>query len=628
MKTSKGIVIGALVGCGALAAYLTAHHAAPSGGATRGAGAASRGSAVASLPALGCGFHAGDRLGFSVEQRSSYAMSAQSVVGSAAGARPGREQRVVSGDMLVRVLDDAPVDGAMTLAAVMENPHVSVSGARAADVEADLAVPVLFRMDRTCKITGFAPSAPVRAASANLWKTTLKMAETVIPAPGTQRAWRVEQSDATGAFTASYVRKDHGGAAELRRTRGAYRAIHHDGGGVVTADVLRSEAVAHATPARAWLSDLRVDEHVSLKTNGAAVADVETTLSLAGLDVADRAGGFWARALSGAGLTFGSADALDKAPPALPYADRRPIEGLSDMIPSAVLSDVAGRLAQKPQADYDGAVNLLVQYIRLDPRNARALVDRMRRGDVDDASRSVLWLGLGLAGGKEAHAVLAEALGDRRLGSVDRLRAMASLASVPDPDRAVTDALMGTRDASLALGTLAHNAAVPPEEKQRILGAIGADLDRASTPEARITALTAASNAADGALRDRVAALAGSDDPQVSAAAYRALKKMDGLPPAGDLLDAFARSTDAHEQSAIAEALGGAKLDEAAVARAIAMLQGEPPAGVRATLVSLLGAVSADSAAAKAALVAQLKVEKEPAILTLIGRFIRPADLD
>lgn len=632
MKTSKGFVIGALIGCGALAAYVVVSHAAPSGGATSGTSGASRAARAATLPALGCDLHPGSRLGFSLRQRSSYTVSAQQVLGADAarsgGARPAREARVVSGELLLRVLDDAPQDGALTVAAVLEDPRVAVSGARAGDVEAELEKPVLFRVDRACKIVGFAPGAPLRAATANLWKLTLKMAETVIPAPGTARAWKVEQSDATGTFVASYARKDRDGAAELRRTRGPYRALHQDAGGAVTADVLRSEVVAHARPGQAWIEDLRVDEHVVLKSNGATMADVETTLSLAGRDVAEHAGGFWTRALSGVGLAFGSVDALEQPPPRLPYADRKPIEGLRDRSPSTVLADVAARLALKPQADFDAALDLLVQYLRLDPKNARAVAEQIRRGDGDDGTRSVLWLGLSLAGGKEAHAVLAEALGDRRLAEGDRLRALAALAGVPDPDRAVTDALLGARDGALALGTLAHNPAVSVEERSRIMGALAADLSRASTPEAQITALTALGNAGDGALRDSVAALAGSDDPRVSAAAYRALKKMGGLPPSGELLEAFAASTDGRQQSALAEALGGVKLDDAGVARAAAMLQHEPRAGVRATLVSLLGAVAASNPAAKDALVAQFRIEKEPAILSLLGRFLKPSDLN
>jgi hypothetical protein len=48
---------------------------------------------------------------------------------------------------------------------------------------------------------------------------------------------------------------------------------------------------------------------------------------------------------------------------------------------------------------------------------------------------------------------------------------------------------------------------------------------------------------------------------------------MDGLPPAGDLLDAFGKAEDSRQQVAIADALAGAKLDDGATARAIAMLE-------------------------------------------------------
>jgi hypothetical protein len=646
MNRSKKMVIGALIGGSALAsAVFFGHASAKAGGGAEGSLSGERrqgagAGANAARSALRCDFQPGDRLGFSILSRSSYIMSVAQIVdasGAAAGAsEKPRETRSIDGDLLIRVLDAAPASGGspamFTLAAVIDRPKVSVSGAPSADIQAELAAPVVFQMDSECRMHGFGLSAPVSATTANLWKGTLKMAEVVIPSPGNLASWSAEQTDTTGVLLASYTRSDSaGGAASIKRSRGAYSALHNDAQGAVSASVLRSSSTASFSPGAGLFRDLRVEERVALKMNGATMADVETSMALAQKDVSGVASELWTKELRAGSIAMRPMSELTPLPPPLPYANRPAIEGLRDRPLASILAEVGSLLAKTPQADFDSALNLLVQSLRIEPGRARAMLDELRRGYPDDDTRSVIFLGLGLAGGKEAREVLMDAMRDRRLSEKDRLQAISALAGVPDPDRAVTAALLEARgedgSATLALGSLAHNPRVSAEEKARVMEALEGDLARAGTAGEKVSAIAALGNAGDPRARERVAGFTQSADPGVAAEAYRSLKKMNALPPAGELLDAYSRATDRREQAAIAEALSGAKLGAGEVTRAVSLLEKEQPSASRAALIRLLGSVAGESAAAKAALVRQFKLESEPSLLSLLGRYLKPSDL-
>lgn len=643
MKRSKVLGIGVGLCGGALALAMALGGASPSksggaSGAPPGGEARAGGVSAGALARRGCDLHAGDRLAFALRSRSSNVMSAGKLLGpdrapSALTAGP-RETRTVEGDLLLRVLD-AGEEGAsprkLTLAAVLDRPEVRVGGAPAAALEQDLSVPVLFEMDTECRLYGFAPSAPIGAAAANLWKGTLNMAEMVIAAPGTRPSWTVEQADTTGTFVASYERRDgEGGASTIRRSRGAFTALHDDARGAASASILRSTAAATYLPGAGFFRDLQVEEHVTLAMNGAPMADVEATMTLQGKDVAADTAGFWTRAFPG-DLAFTPLDERTAAPPRLPYANRPPIEGLRDRPLPAILAEVGTFLAQKPQPDFDGALNLLVQSIRTDPARAAALLAEVRAGGAGADAASMIFLSLGLAGGKEATAALTSALQDPRLSEAHRLQALSALAGVPDPDAAVTDTLLQVREprgaAVLALGALAHNPHLPAAERQRITAALDGELDAARSASEKISALGALGNAADPALRGRVASFTGSAEPGVAAAAYRALRKMDALPPAGELLESYSKAQDAPTREAIAAVLPAATLGASDVARAAGLLAEPQPPAARAALIRLLGAAAQRDAAAKAALVRQLRVETEPSLLSLIGRYLDASDL-
>jgi hypothetical protein len=305
-----------------------------------------------------------------------------------------------------------------------------------------------------------------------------------------------------------------------------------------------------------------------------------------------------------------------------------------------VLAEVAAFLAQKPKINHDGALNLLVQYLRLKPEAARAFHDEMRAGKVPDEVRSFVFLGMELAGGAAARAELIAAADDHKLAGVDRLRAISALSQVPDPDSSVIDALTraaGERSpegaerragAVLALGVAARDeSALSADDKKRVAHYLGAELSRAGSPGDAVAALGGMGNMGDPSFREAAAALVDDPRPGVAVEAYRTLQKLGALPPQGALLDAFARASQQPLKSELSGILSSQKLAPEEVARCAALLAANPPPATRALLITLLGSIARDNADAKAALIRHFPLEKEGQLLALLGRFLTLKDL-
>jgi hypothetical protein len=645
MTTNKKVRLGLTLGLCALVAGAAFHldtrrgPGRPQAGADPASAVSTSGSERRS-EALTCRLKTGARMGYAVRSRSLYAVAAGA---SAPGARG--EMQALDGDLALRVLTEEPAkDGSprtATIAAVFEDATVTTSAGPRRDLAAALMTPVLLRIDEECRLVDIGAPKAMTASARNQWLLTLKLTEFVLAAPGTAARWTAQQSDPTGDFVATYARVDGAnGSVEVQRRRGPYIRLHNGASGSTKVEIRQAEAVAHYHVGAPWFDDMRISERAVLRVEERTMADVETSTSLSAREVGGAVGAFWTSAIATSDFEIRPADRLERVAPQLPYAERKPIEGLDKRSPASVITEIAGLLATRPQADYDGALNLLVQYLRTKPEGARAFLGELRAGRIPAAVRPVVFLGMQLAGGAEAHAALADAAGDHRLAHEDRLRAVAALADVPDPDRAVVDATMAMAKgaargasgedlrsgATLGLGTLARSTRLDRDEKARILEHLGGDLERATDTRDIKTAVAAAGNAGDPSLRARVEARL-NDEPAVAAEAYRALTKMGALPATGELLTVYLEAEHPAVQGAIAGALRTQRLDGAGIDRCIGLLHAGQPVDTRVLLITLLGESAAQSAAARAALVQWLSSEKEAVLLTLLGRYLRPRDL-
>lgn len=598
--------------------------------------------ARSSSGALGCRFQPGDRLGYTLSSQTVYGLS--SGVG---GSVNDKSTALFKAVMHLRVLDASPGDAgsgpSYTFAGMFSRPSLSQGGEPlpADGTAAALGAPVLFRMDASCRVTEVATQSSMPVVGRNQWKLTLKLLEFAVPAPGTASSWTTRQSDGLGAYSATYRRTD-GPRAEitLRRGRVAYHELHQNDDRRVSANVVRSAATARFLQGKGWFEHAKAEEHAILKMSGKTMADVNTTIEAGAIDVADAQGQFWTEEFDRARYAFGPADVLEKDETRLPYADRPPIEGLGARSLDSVLTEIEAGLAKKQGTpEYDKSLNLLVQYLRLDPGKPRALLAQLQRSTAQSPSRPVLFLALQLTGGKEAHEVLDLAAHDARLSTLDRERAISALSDVPDPNTATVASLMDMRrprgdDAedianttNLALGALANNPRLDPQGKETILTTLAGDLSSAQSPEDAVIALGAIGNARDASLRDRVMEWTVHEEPMVQAAAYSALRNLNAMPEPVVMIDALIAADSPHLRSALTECLISRKLGDEDLARVATALRGEPAPEVRASFIRILGYAVAYSAFAKATLVEHAKVEPDPDLLVHLGRYLKGKDL-
>jgi hypothetical protein len=650
----SGLVVGVAVALGALSgvgrSWSSAGEATAPSKASPG-----RLEAPASEP-LRCRFQVGTELQYAYAARSEVELAAPSAeqgpTAQAHAAAPTREVHEIKSLMHLRVLaaEDPASPGepsVMTLAMVLEEPIATVAGQRDVELASALSHPVLVRMDEECRVRALSVPGSAAPAVHNAWTLLLKPMELVVPAPGTAPRWTVEQSDPNGSFTALYTRsKSADGRVEVQRVRGDYRRSQDKsslaGAPAGRVHVARSDARAHFSHGAPWFDDLSATEEATLSSRGARMAEVRTRVEAKRLPEGRASALLSSASLLAEARDFRTTDALLATPRrGLPYADRESIEGLEGRPLPSVLEDVRGRIEGQAKPEFDGALNLLVQYLRRNPGAGRLLANRLRARDLPSDTRSVLILGLQLAGGEDAHASLAEIAGGRSYDHQDKLRALSALGSVPDPDEKVASALFQSaatpgsgreaeevrQSAMLGLGTLAGAPALDAPTRSRILDQIEKDLTLGRTAEEIQTAMAAAGNAGATSLSAPILVQTKSADPTTVAEAYRALEKLGALPPASDLLKEYLESNNPIVKSVIGGGLTHKKLDASDLARSIELL-GEPlPKTDRALFITLVGAHARANQDARAALVTQFRVERDPELLALIGRFLTPSDI-
>ncbi len=247
------------------------------------------------------------------------------------------------------------------------------------------------------------------------------------------------------------------------------------------------------------------------------------------------------------------------------------------------------------------------------------------------------------AGTEEAKGVLLGALDDLELDYGDRTRAAVALADVANPTDEVVQALAsasqwqagdekddGLADfqntALLALGKMVSSTAeahpaLSEAAKTEILG----KLAQADVPLRLGAAVAAVGNTDDVAMWSEIAQQLDHDNAYIRITAATSAGQ---LQPPGiwqTMLGKLGTETDPSVRLAMLKSLLQAGLvPEGEVAGVIALMQSEADPKTRVLLVKLLGMLE-DNAIAKAALVEQLKGEKDMIVLVEIGKYVDAA---
>jgi hypothetical protein len=607
---------------------------------------------------VGLSFKPGDRLGYDLRIRSEYSISAGEALTAPAGStlpRASKSTREVKGQLYGHILSERLVDGVKTwtVASLMHNvTAMERDSIPITAMEEGLTLPILFEFNEQGRITGIAGNPATRVEIHNEWQLLLQLMEFALPENNsTAKTWTASQMDSTGVYSAQYKRVDQLKLARIQRERTAYTDVYRPGGSQgskndpmtqVSAEILHSDAVAVWTPNQKWFYEMRLREHMKLRLQNRTLGEADTTLSMKLVDPSKIELALWSAQLEEGKFDWRRSSQLALPAGALPYSNRAAIPGLADKTLPDVLLELNTFLNIKPQADYDKAITLLVQYLRIKPEMAGVLLDEIRKGGLPDALESLIFLGLELAGGDIAHATLVEAVHDGELSRMNRMRATSALGDVPDPNRSVVDRMLEIansgartederevqRSAKLGLGVLAGNERLDKESRQFAHDALEEELTDSSDVNDITLALDSIGNSKDSAFKEQVLELTDHESPIVQVSAYRNLDKIGALPPAEELLERFRKE----ENSQIKRELAGHlvnhdKMEDTDIEVAITWLKTYPETDVRRTLINIIGQSAESNPEAKASLIAHYAVEKDVKLKVLIGKFVGAADL-
>lgn len=335
---------------------------------------------------------------------------------------------------------------------------------------------------------------------------------------------------------------------------------------------------------------------------------------------------------------------LQREPPA-------PDPRLRGMVLTGVLDEVDALLKQGRSSAHDIA-EMLAQYLRFYPEKAGELLAVLKAGMYPDAVQAAAFLALERTGTPQSQAALMEALRDRQMGSMNRMRAAVALPDVPMPSQESVEGLIGVsrtgrstgdKDEEMvagtalrALGTVSRNVKnTQPGLARLALSEVRAELSAATETHQLTSALDAAGNSGDESLALELERFHRHDSSQVRSRAALAYRRMDAR-SSGPALSAWLRQEpDGTVRQSILEALlqisqaaGGSAAPRDAVTTAAAQLASETNPRTRELLIQLLGTAVQSAPEARAALVAHFHREREPRLLILIGRYVSVEELD
>ncbi|MFS8068181.1 MAG: hypothetical protein ACMG6S_17645, partial [Byssovorax sp.] len=299
-----------------------------------------------------------------------------------------------------------------------------------------LTDPFFVDVDASCRFVGFGFARDWDARRRQFVQTTLLTHEFVLPATRETQRWSASQSDGMGPFAASYelASGSRGAALHIERRKGAYD-------GKAGAESMGLSLVVVASKATAsfdldhpqWLTSTSGVERVQVKMQGALAADLLQRFRLTRDD---------ARFVAMSAVAPGDADfrdafaAVDEARPLVEATGAKvPYEAAL----RAFLAHFPGTGSGDPSY---AAARELAGWLKSHPEGARRLVAALRAGEIDEAARAAMFLGLELSGTDASRDALSDVLKDGHFRALDRARAASALSDLGTPTQGTAELLL------------------------------------------------------------------------------------------------------------------------------------------------------------------------------------------
>ncbi|MCA9718965.1 MAG: HEAT repeat domain-containing protein, partial [Myxococcales bacterium] len=492
--------------------------------------------------------------------------------------------------------------------------------------EGPLTDPFFVDVDASCRFVGFGFAREWDARRRQLVHSTLTAHEFVVPSPARRALWSASQSDGLGPFEASYelAPGERGAAPRVKRTMVAY-----DGDARVAAvglgiAVIGSEATATFDREHRWLRASSGLERVQILVQGEVEADLLQRFRL----VRDDARYVAMRPVDPADADFRGAFDLEIERDQV--ADAEAAQRSLDEALAAFL----GRFGPGSDDPSYAAARELAAWLRGHPDGPARLAAALRDGDIDDAARPALFLGLELSGTEEARAALSELLVDARLDAVDRARAASALSDLGAPTRDTAALLLAqaqTGDAMVAsvsvlgLGKMAKRSE-DDGLRAYVRDALDEELAAAGDDGRTRLVLDAMGNTGDAAFADELTAHLEAESPTTRQHAAEALGRLDPGASGPRLLERLGEESDPAVRATLVSAYHGPATEDT-IALMSDQLATSSSTSERAALIAWLGTASRTTPAAQRQLIDHIHRETDARLMQQIGSYVPAAAL-
>jgi HEAT repeat protein len=398
-------------------------------------------------------------------------------------------------------------------------------------------------------------------------------------------AWVAQESNASGAYEAAYLRTAPSRVEKIkRRFVGSPSAPAFSGADIASKEAFRID------PQRDWIAAMTVDE--TLRTQGRLAMEITNHATLELRPSAHAAG---------SPETWGFVAAARPAPaePATPPLPKLSREEASRRLLAEVSALDAAREGRS------ASIHRLRDLLRADAELPAALLEKMKTLEVTDRTRADLYLAFELAGTPPAQVALASVVADTTWSTRDALRAIVALGGVARPIPETLTALWTTvqsapssgdrsqlaSTATFALGSLGKAMIFVEDPDYASLRArlLAGALSGTNT-EQRADFVHALGNTREPSLARDIVPLLNDAAPAVRRAAAQSLGMLGTNQVADELMSRFNEERSSAVRGAIAESLASWTAPPApAVASIRAAIRTEPDENTRFNMARLLG---------------------------------------
>jgi hypothetical protein len=490
--------------------------------------------------------------------------------------------------------------------------------------EGPLTDPFFVDVDASCRFVGFGFARDWDPRRRQLVRSMLLTHEFVLPPATAKRRWSASQSDALGAFEASYAIASaaRGPSVRIKRRKTAYEGQTAAAAMGLSVVLVGSEATASVDRERPhWLTSSSGLERVQILVHGEVEADLLQQFRL----TRDDARFIAVRALADADFrdAFGLADERD-----------RPVDPrVAQMSYEEALQAFLARFGGADQPSY-AAARSLAAWLRAHPEAAHRLIAAVRADAVDEAARPALFLALELSGTESARDALSDALADPRLRALDRARAASALSDIGEPTRNTAELLLAHAQnegddmvanvSLLGLGNMSRRSG-DDELRTYVRASLEKELATAGDAQALVV-LDAMGNTGDPALADALASHIDAESAATRQHAAEALGRLDPAATGPRLLDRLREETDPAVGAAIVRAMNGPPTADA-IELMSDRLAASTSLAERSAIIAWLGAASRTRPEARGLLAAHVRGETNARLVQQIGAFVPASEL-